>query len=143
MVKKKSALIITAVVLALLLLGAAFKETLIRTYVSLADDSLKSYAEEQLAGSERTGRYGAWKTTAYPDEGMVEFMTGGFGLAPSSTYKGFYYAADDTHKLFSAAYAEHTTMEVNGDHMTWTDGTDNHGSSTRITENWFWYEASF
>lgn len=140
---KKKTIIICAVIL-LFLLGLIFQNSLIRAYVSLFSDSLETYAEEMLKNSENTsGRYGLWKTRSYPAVGMVEFRTGGFGLAPNSTYKGFYYAADDTHKPFSAAVNDGLSMEIDGDHAAWTDGTDNQGTSVRITEKWFWYEASF
>lgn len=140
--KKKT--IALCVVIAITILGLAFKDNLIRTYVVLCNKDLEAYATQFLDDNERTsGQYGIWKTSYYPDDGMVEFHTGGWGLAPSSTYKGFYYSADNTHKLFSAAYKDITSMETDGDHATWTDGTDNHGISTRITENWFWFEASF
>ena len=140
--KKKVIAIFLVIVIAIL--GLAFKDNLIRTYVALCHEDLEAYAVRFLDGDERTSsKYGVWKTYSYPDSGMVEFHTGGWGLAPSATYKGFYYSADNTHQLFSAAYADKTSMEIDGDNATWTDGTDNHGVSIRITENWFWFEASF
>jgi len=140
--KKKVIAICLVIVVAIL--GLAFKDNLIRTYVTLCHEDLEAYVVRFLDGDEKSsGQYGAWKTSRYPDNGMVEFHTGGWGLAPSSTYKGFYYSADNTHQLYSAANKDLTSMEVDGDHATWTDGTDNHGTSTRITENWFWFEASF
>ena len=140
----KKKVIAVCLVFAVAILGLAFKDNLIRTYVAAYNEDLEAYAVQFLDGNERTSdQYGIWKTSCYPDDGMVEFYTGGWGLGPSSTYKGFYYSADNTHKLFSAAYKDITSMETDGDEATWTDGTDNHGISTRITENWFWFEASF
>lgn len=139
--KKKIAVWLAA---AVLVLGFVFKNNLIRGYVSLCHSDLESYAVQMLEEDVRTyGKYGLWKTSAYPARGMVQFSTGGFGLAPSSTYIGFYYSADNSHKVFSAADPDAATLEIDGDYATWTDGTDNHGSSTRITDNWFWYKASF
>ena len=123
--------------------GLAFKDKLIFSYVSLCYDKLENYSAQMLSSERTTGKYGVWKTSSYPEKNMVEFQTGGWGVVPSSTYKGFYYSADNTHKLFSAAYADTVSMEIDGDNATWTDGTDNHGISVRITEKWFWYEASF
>jgi len=141
-VKKRT--IAVVLLIGMMASGLFFKDKLICLYVSLCRDKLESYSMEMLRSDERTtGKYGAWKTSGYPEEKMVEFQTGGWGLAPSSTYKGFYYSADDMHKLFSAAYADTVTMEIDGDNATWTDGTDNHGMSARITEKWFWFEASF
>lgn len=140
--KKKN--VVLCLVIAVLILGLIFQDGLIRSWVSLCKGKLETYAVRMLDNSENTsGSYGIWKTKCYPEDSMVEFWTGGWGLAPSSTYKGFYYSADNTHKLFSAAYEDAVSMEINGDHASWTDGTDNHGISIRIAEKWFWFEASF
>lgn len=140
--KKKT--IVICIVIAAILFGFLFKDHLIRSYVSLRHEKLEIYASGMLeTGVETKDNYGLWETYIYPEDGMVEFFTGGWGLAPGSTYKGFYYSADNTHRLFSAAYEEKTTLEIDGDHAFWTDGTDNHGTSVRIAENWFWFEASF
>ncbi len=136
-------LVIVTVIL-ILLLCMIFREKLIQTYVVVARKNLVAYAENLLDSDDRqSDHYGFWKVRSYPEEQMVEFHTGGFGLAPSSTYKGFYYSADNVHKVFSVADKSLSTLDVAGDHATWTDGTDNHGTSIRITDNWFWYEASF
>ena len=132
------------IVILILLLGMIFRERLIQTYVVMVREHLETYAENLLDSDDRqSDRYGFWKVRSYPEDQMVEFHTGGFGLAPSSTYKGFYYSADNVHKVFSVADKSLATMDVDGDHATWTDGTDNHGTSIRIIDNWFWYEASF
>lgn len=141
--KKKT--IVLCLVIAAILAGALFRDNLIRSYVSLSHEKLEHYAVQLLESShQQTGdSYGLWRTFCAPSQGMVEFTTGGWGLAPGSTYKGFYYSADDTHKLFSAAYPDTVSMEISGDHASWTDGTDNHGTSIRILPHWFWFEASF
>ena len=132
------------IVFLILLLGMIFRERLIQSYVGMVREHLETYAENLLDSDDRqSDRYGFWKVRSYPEDQMVEFHTGGFGLAPSSTYKGFYYSADNVHKVFSVADKSLATMDVDGDHATWTDGTDNHGTSIRIIDNWFWYEASF
>ena len=123
-------------------IGLKFKDNLIRRFISLNKESLQNYAQEQLAGEDTLGRYGLWKTTCYPDAGMVEFLTSGAGLVPDSTYKGFYYSADDTHKPYAASEAV-TLSQTDENTVSWTDGTDNHGTSVRIMKNWFWFEASF
>jgi len=140
----KKKVIAVCLVIVAAILGLAFKDNLIRSYVAFCHENLEAYAVQFLESNEKTSsKYGTWKTSCYPDEGMVEFHTGGWGLAPSTTYTGFYYSADNTHQIFSAAYKDITVMEMDGDRATWTDGTDNHGTSIRITENWFWFEASF
>lgn len=133
-----------AIVVIILLLGLIFREKLIQTYVVVMRAHLVTYAENLLDHDDRkSDRYGFWEVRSYPEEQMVEFHIGGFGLAPSSTYKGFYYSAENVHNVFSVADKSLATMDIEGDYATWTDGTDNHGTSLRITSNWFWYEASF
>lgn len=140
----KKKFIAICLVVAVIVLGLIFKDDLIQSYILFCHDDLETYAIQRLDGNEKTtDKYGVWKTKCYPLDGMVEFWTGGWGLAPGSTYKGFYYAADDTHKIFSAAYEDTVSMEIDGDNATWTDGTDNHGISIRIITKWFWFEASF
>ena len=130
-------------IIALLASCLFFQNHLLRTYVSLCHEDLEHYAVQLLDSSvSETDHYGIWKTWSHPEAGMVEFLTGGWGLAPSSTYQRFYYSADDTHQIFSAA-GDSVSMEIEGDRASWTDGTDNHGTSIRITEKWFWFEASF
>lgn len=140
---KKKRIVIIAVI-AFIFLAFLFRTKLIQTYVTVFHKHLETYSETLLASGERTNtNYGFWDVSVYPEENMVEFMTGGFGLAPSSTYQGFYYSGDNTHKVFSAADTSIAPLNINGDHATWTDGTDNHGTSTRITDRWFWFKASF
>lgn len=140
--KKKT--IIILVIIAVLILGLLLRDNLIQLYVKTAHNHLETYAAKCLdSGTEKCKSYGLWDVRIHPDDHMVEFWTGGFGLAPSSTYKGFYYCADNTHKPFSITYEDTVTMQIDGDHATWTDGTDNHGSSVRIIDKWFWFEASF
>lgn len=144
MKKKSTLLFIVIAVVVIIVLGLVFKDKLIQTYVTVFHKSLEEYSENLLDDSEtRSTNYGLWDVDIYHENNMVEFMTGGFGLTPSSTYKGFYYSADNTHKVFSVADTSTTSLEVDGDHATWTDGTDNHGTSLRIMDNWFWFESSF
>ena len=140
--KKKR--IAVCIVIISIILGLVFKDNLIRFYVSRYHEQLEIYATQLLGSNESTrDSYGLWETSCYPMDNLVEFHTGGWGLAPSSTYKGFYYSADDTHQVFSAAPKDTVSIEIYGDKASWTDGTDNHGISIRIIENWFWFEASF
>lgn len=139
--KKKRILIFVTLAI---LLGFICKDSLIRAYVFLCNDKLETYAVKMLESAEiREDNYGNWRTIIFPEDNKVEFWTGSFGLVPSSTYKGFYYSVDNSHKVFSVADASISPLEINGDYASWTDGTDNNGSSTRIIDKWFWFEASF
>lgn len=122
--------------LALLLCG----DTWTRLYVRLNARNLEDFAVSALESGEPV-KYGAWDVSSYPETGMVEFFTGGYGLVPSTVYKGFYYSAADIHTPFNAA---EQPMECDGDTARWQEpGSDNWGTSRRIAPHWFWYEAHF
>lgn len=131
-------------VLALIICGVVFKDYIVRSYVSVCHNSIENYAEQMLDNTVSTsGKYFLWKTSAFPQYDMVEFYTSSSGLVPNSKYKGFYYSADNEHKVFSVANSSAAPLHIDGDYATWTDGTDNHSNSIRIIDKWFWFEASF
>ena len=132
--------LVLLLILFLCVCAFVFSDGLIRTYVKADRARLAQYAQTLLAGERDDERYGLWKVDCYPEQGVVQFMTGGSGLVPSTTYEGFYYSADDTHIPFQGADCP---MTLDGDTASWTDGTDNGGTSVRITEHWFWFEAWF
>ena len=71
----------------------------------------------------------------------MQFFSGGFGLAPASTYCGFYYSEDGV----PAAYqnVDVPLTPAGEDRWRWSDGTDNGGVTRRITGHWFSYRAWF
>ena len=72
----KKKVIAVCLVIVVAMLGLAFKGNLIRTYVATCHEDLETYTVQFLDGKERTsGQYGIWKTSCYPDDGMVEFYT--------------------------------------------------------------------
>lgn len=130
---------IAMLLLALLLGGDIWT----RAYVRLNHQRLEDFAATALEETPPHGiaKYGSWSAFCYPENGMVEFFTGGFGLTPFSVYKGFYYSADDVHIPFQGV---DQPMEVNGDDAGWREPeSGNWGISRRIAEHWFWYEAHF
>ena len=131
---------ILVLVLALLF---CFHNPMIRTYIGLRQPQLTAFSETMLNadGNFAAGKYGPWKVCAYPESGMVEFRTGGYGLVPSSTYEGFYYSREDIHLPFQGN--TDLTMEPREGYATWNDGYGNWGKSWRIFEHWYWYQAYF
>lgn len=127
----------------LLLFGFLYYDSLVKAYINLRHDHLVQYCEalleENAAGS---SNYGPWKVSVYPDDSMVEFMTGGSGFGSETSYEGFYYSSEDTHIPFQGSGAEMEVYEPDGTGW-WTDGTDNHGTTQRIREYFFWFEAIF
>ncbi|MBQ8519238.1 MAG: helix-turn-helix transcriptional regulator [Agathobacter sp.] len=118
------------------------QDLLAKTYVKVFHKHLETYAEELLDKCEDTtsDQYGFWKVTCYPEDELVEFHTGGAGLVANSTYLGFYYSPDNTHKVFQGA---DVPLNVNKNLADWYGEGDNWGKSTRLMDKWFWFEASF
>lgn len=115
---------------------------LAKTYVKVFHKQLEVYAENLLKECDYTtsDRYGIWKVSCHPEDELVEFRVGGAGLVANSTYYGFYYSPDDTHKTFQGA---DVPLNINKDLADWYGEGDNWGKSTRMIKNWFWYEAHF
>lgn len=72
---------------------------------------------------------------------IVQFMYGGTGLVPSTTYYGFYYSEDDVPACFQNV--DYELKSTSDNEWTWSDGTDNGGVTKRISECWFYYKAWF
>ena len=144
------------IIIAFLFLFA--QDLLVKTYVKVFHSQLESYAQELLDRAEKAtegdvsvylngdseiymvDRYGFWKVNCYPEDGLVEFHTGGAGLVANSTYEGFYYSQDNSHKVFQSA---DISLNVNKNLADWYGEGDNWGKSTRLMEKWFWFEANF
>lgn len=73
-------------------------------------------------------------------EAVVEFTTGGFGLAPSSSYHGVYYSADGAPAAFQNT---DTPLGPSRDGWIWHGRGDNYGETRHINENWYTFYASF
>jgi len=68
---------------------------------------------------------------------MTEFVIMSYG----DTYYGCYYSPDDVPLAF-----QNTGLQVTQDghnYWEWEADGDNHGSTSRITENWYFFKASF
>lgn len=118
------------------------QDLLAKTYVNVFHRHLEAYAENLLSTCEDTvsDHYGFWEVTCYPEKELVEFHTGGAGLVFNSTYLGFYYSPDDSHKVFQGA---EVPLHINENLAEWFGEGDNWGRSTRLLEKWFWFEANF
>ncbi len=142
---------------ALLLVCLLGQDLIAKTYVMAFHSHLEKYAEELLDRAESVGvkdenvypgndgvyvvdKYGFWDVTCYTTDNMVEFSVGGKGLVFNSTYWGFYYSPDNTHKVYHGA---DIPLNVNKDLADWYGEGDNWGKSMRLRDKWFWYEASF
>ena len=75
-----------------------------------------------------------YPTASYP---IVEFSTGGFGIAPSGYYTGFYYSPEDIPVRYNG---NGTNMEQDKNGWIYQDRGDNHGYTEKICDNWYWYK---
>ena len=75
------------------------------------------------------------------DHRILEFITKGFGVAPASTYKGFYYSVDGIPVAFQGIN-ETLILEVDN-WWHWKGEGDNGGRTKCITGNWYVFEAHF
>ena len=66
------------------------------------------------------------------------FVTEQTGIAPAGVVAGFYYSPEDRPLPYEK---EHTLREENGI-WRWQGRGDNRGWTGRMTENWFYFEAS-
>ena len=115
----------------------------IERFVAANQAALEEIAADCLRGSQTAARYKSVKIEGvFPGEHrIVQFFSGGFGLAPASTYCGFYYSEDGV----PAAYqnVDVPLTPAGEDRWRWSDGTDNGGVTRRITGRWFSYRAWF
>lgn len=115
----------------------------IERFVAANQAALEEIAADCLRGSQTAARYKSVEIEGvFPGEHrIVQFFSGGFGLAPASTYCGFYYSEDGV----PAAYqnVDVPLTPAGEGEWRWSDGTDNGGMTRRITEHWFSYRAWF
>lgn len=75
------------------------------------------------------------------NELYIDFYCSGFGIAPSSTYYGFYYSSNDEPIGFQAAPIE---LEPDGNGWSWQQPNgDNSYYTEKILKNWYYYRAGF
>ena len=73
-------------------------------------------------------------------EAVVEFTTGGFGLAPSGTYHGVYYSADGEPAAFQNT---DVPLGPSREGWIWHGEGDNYGETRHISGSWYTFYASF
>ncbi len=121
----------------------------ISKYVNENYEELEHIAIEYMNGNEvEKPQYVRSISVHSPDESyvhsnntIVEFHQGGSGLVSSSTYYGFYYSENDIPASFQNSREELTEYEQNK--WSWKGVGDNHGSTIKIRDNWYYFEASF
>lgn len=126
------------VVLVLCLLCAP---ELSRAYLNTNAHKLEAFALAQLE-AQTTDRYGPWEIWVCPELGLVKFSVSGSGLAPESTYEGFYYSAEGGHVCFPGF----VLSEDYGATVWFRDpntDSDNWQESVEIMDHWFWFTEHY
>lgn len=95
---------------------------------------ISSKAEDHFHGIQVDGLYG-------DDDKILQFYFTGFGIAPSSTYYGFYYASEDVPVPY--CNEKFPLQEISEDEWEWTGLGDNGGRIKKIVNCWYYYEAWF
>ena len=115
----------------------------IERFVAANQAALEEIAADCLRGGQTAARYKSVEIEGvFPGEHrIVQFFSGGFGLAPASTYCGFYYSEDSVPAAYQNVDVPLTPAGEN--RWRWSDGTDNGGVTRRITGHWFSYRAWF
>ncbi len=72
---------------------------------------------------------------------IVDFFVTGYGLAPSGGYYGFYYSPEDLPMMYMDDMAKLTEYEPGA--WKWQGVGDNDGVIKKITDCWYYYEATF
>ena len=132
---KKAALAVAAAIIAV---GAAVylnPELQARAFVALHGDELESSIE---AGHGVPAWLGNYDYNSFAREHSMLQIT---LTARGSTYYGCYYSFDDVPLPFQNA--DVSLVQDGHEYWEWQAEGDNHGSTERITENWFYFEASF
>lgn len=79
-----------------------------------------------------------------PGEHCVDFYCGGAGIAPSSTYCGFFYSREDDLYAIWCAPPTGQTLTADGDGWRWEQpGGDNRYYVEHICGHFYYYQASF
>ena len=139
--KKKRKWIIAIIIVLIVALGSVYSISKLR--VSLFVHSYHELIEEALAAGNGVPADDAvllgydyvnsWEG-AHP---MTEFVIMTYG----DTYYGCYYSPDDVPLAF-----QNTDVEVTQDghdYWEWEAEGDNHGSTSKIMEQWYFFKASF
>lgn len=139
------------VFLVLLLASQLHYEKRIQKFVLRHEEELTEFTKNYLAVEQRERRhmFEEWKeengysvqlTGVFPED-VVAFYMGGFGLAPSSVYYGFYYSPED----IPVGTGEDQLVKAEEDNASWSwqGYGDNGGEIRKIKPHWYYYKCCF
>lgn len=110
-------------------------------YVKNNQNKLESFVENVIETNDLSTKttYNGWDVFYRKEANMVEFITFAFGIAPSSTYKGFYYSPNDTPLGFQGV---NLTFTKNDTGWVYNDG-NNIEYTEKVMDHWYWFEMNF
>lgn len=143
--KKSGFRIVVVVLLAVFFLVFFFHlppKSYIFRYVKSHRAQLEAFADRLISNRVRDEtHYHSWRVSYSDTTGTVEFITGGYGLVPSTVYQGFYYSPKDERIGFQGtkvAFTEHNRGWI------WKDTRgDNWEYIEKIIDHWYWFEMHF
>lgn len=116
-----------------------------KAFVAVYGDRIETVCADGLIdGAKKLEKLPAISVRVYhgnAEHDMIQFMLGGRGLAPSSTYFGCYYSPDDVPLAFQNMDVKLT--QDGHDYWVWTEVGDNRGATAKIKDKWYYFEASF
>lgn len=143
MKKKKTIIIVAAVLSCILLVSVISIYAVPKLRVSLFVHIYHDQIEESLAAGNGVPADDAvllgydsvnnWDGS----HSMTEFVIISWG----NTYYGCYYSPDDVPLAFQNADVE--LSQDGHDYWKWSADGDNHGSTTKIIDHWYYFEAEF
>lgn len=114
----------------------------ISKYVNENYNDLYKIAKEYINGNKIEYKKEIKRISVYKEDNtIVEFLTRGYGMAPSSKYIGFYYSENDTPVAFQNEKFD--LNKIGKNKWEWKQNGDNHGITIKIRNHWYYYEASF
>lgn len=134
---KKKIVIIVCLMIALICTFCTNPRVRVKTFVNLNSQKIEDALN---AGHGIPGRLGdltfnTWEGTS--GHSMLEFVL----MSPGNSYYGCYYSPDDVPLAFQNVNVKLT--QDGHDYWTWEDEGDNHGATSKIKDNWYYFESFF
>lgn len=147
---KRQFLIILIILLIICAAAAIFsnKQRKISRFVMKNISELEEIALTCLNGDHSIKEYRGVKVNGVyeGEQSIVDFYYGGFGIAPSSVYYGFYYSPDDVpvETAFFMNYSGYQMTDEKTDEWVWEEVNGDNGCQViKIIDYWYYYKAWF
>ena len=117
----------------------------ISNYVNKNYKEFEEIAKECIKGNRiyypRVIRSVYCREREFTDNIIVEFRTGASGSISNSTYYGFYYSVNDIPAVYQ--HSNYKLNKVSKNKWEWIGEGDNHGTTIKIRDNWYYFDVSY